>query len=84
MTPAWRDILFATGSWVAVGSLIPTLISDKKPPKATSLPTAAILAVYAGMYLDMGLVGAFASTLVLAILWMTLFLQTIGPPTRGA
>jgi hypothetical protein len=69
------DYLFGIGSLFFVVALIPSIISKNKPHPGTSLITAAILYMFATIYVGMYLEFAAIVTYVTAICWSILFIQ---------
>lgn len=70
----WQDYVLTAGSLAFIAALLPAVFSDAKPPRATSVLTAAVLYVFAltdvtlHLYLTAGITALTAATwTVLAI-----------------
>lgn len=70
----WQDVALALGQLTLSLALIPMLLSrrSRPPPLATSLPTAAILSVFAGVFLTLSLWFAAGTALLGSLLWAVL------------
>jgi hypothetical protein len=73
----WQDILLTTGAWIFIIALIPAIRAKAKPPAATSLLTAIVLAIFSTCYLSFGLYISAISGSITAICWLILFFQKL-------
>jgi len=73
----WQDALLMVGGFGFSLALLPSLLSTNKPAWSTSLLTGSILLTFSVCYLSLDLLLAFISTVITAILWLTLFVQKI-------
>jgi len=89
----WQDGVLALGSVSFGVALVPTIRGASKPALATSVVTAAWLAVFAGVYASLSLWFACVTSAITASLWAWLGWQvlrgraprstTAGPPGTG-
>lgn len=71
----WQDFIFLTGSIVFAVSLIPAICGRDKPPLATSLMTATMLAIYGFTYATLGLWLSLGGAFLVAGTWYVLAAQ---------
>jgi len=71
----WQDWVITIGQLLFFVALLPSVFSEDKPNRWSSLMTAIILATFAYTFWTLGLFwGAFTSTLV-TLAWFVLFFQ---------
>ena len=75
MNIIWQDALLMAGGFVFVIALVPAVFAKEKPPRSTCLMTGLVLVAYTVAYATLGLWLAFASTILTAGMWLTLFFQ---------
>jgi len=75
MNRMWQDILISSGQWIFAASMIPSLLSKDKPHRITSLLTSIILFSFSFSFYTLKLYQGCFSSLVVASLWMVLFIQ---------
>ena len=73
----WQDILITAGTFVLSVAMIPTLRGSQKPPIASSIPTALVLASFSIAFVTMGLTASCIGAAIQSIVWSTLFIQRI-------
>lgn len=71
----WQDLVFFTGSWIFIISLIPTIRGKQKPEFSTSAITAIILVIFSISYLTLGLFLSAFATVGTATCWGILAYQ---------
>lgn len=80
----WQDYVLTAGSVVFIVALLPAVFSDAKPPKTTSLMTAAVLYVFALTDVSLHLYLTAAITFLTAATWTILAAQKrLEPDPRG-
>lgn len=72
----WQDVVLTLGSFAFIVALIPTVLSDDKPPAVTSVTTATVLIVFTAVYATLGLYLSTISSGVLSILWWAVAVQS--------
>ena len=73
----WQDWVLTLGQTVFIIALLPSVFSNDKPHKWSSLLNTLVLAIFAFTFWTLGLYwGAIMSALV-AIIWAILFIQKI-------
>lgn len=72
---SWQDIVLTVGATVGVIALIPSIMSEDKPARATSVLNGTILTSFVIVDFSLGLVFASIVTVAAAILWFVLFVQ---------
>jgi hypothetical protein len=77
---SWQDIVYSVGNLIFALSLIPSIRSDDKPHLYTSIPTAALLLVFAFTSYTLGLIMTAVVTLIGSALWAVLAVQKIKHP----
>lgn len=73
----WQDAVLTVGSFVFMAALLPSVFGDDKPAAATSLLTAAVLSVFAGVEATLDLVFTAITTAATAALWIVLLIQKV-------
>ena len=73
----WQDLLIMVGGFVLSISLIPTIRGTSKPPIASSLPIALVLASFALAFGTLGLWASMIAMVVQSTTWWILFAQRI-------
>ncbi len=73
----WQDLLIMVGGFVLSVSLIPTLRGPHKPPVASSLPIAVVLATFALAFGTLGLWASCAAMILQSATWWALLIQRI-------
>ncbi|MBA4180577.1 MAG: hypothetical protein C0506_08325 [Anaerolinea sp.] len=81
---SWQDLVFTFGSIVLFASLVPTALGKEKPPVLTSLPTGALLILFAIAYASLGLTASAISTVPTGLLWIVIGGQGIAARRRLA
>lgn len=78
MLGQWQDLIFTAGSVVFILALIPTLRApeNQKPRASTSLITGLTLVVFSATYLTLSLYLSSMTTMITALIWLTIFNQT--------
>lgn len=71
----WQDAVLTVGSLVFMLALLPSVVGEDKPAAWTSLITAAVLYVFAGVDMTIGLTFTALTTACTASLWTTLLIQ---------
>jgi len=71
----WQDWVIATGQWLFILALVPTLLSKDKPNKYSSLMTGTILLSFVVSFWSLSLLYSAASSFLVAVCWYILFLQ---------
>ncbi len=71
----WQDIILTGGSIVFIFALLPTIFSDDKPPLASSIPTGAVLFVFAVVYFSLHLWTTGITNLIISSLWFIIAFQ---------
>lgn len=71
----WQDLVITLGSAMLLGSLVPMLSAQSKPPFWTSVASAAVLFGFAAVYLSLSLWFSAAVTLLSSIGWAVLAVQ---------
>lgn len=74
---SWQDLVLTAGSIAFLIALLPSVLSDDKPARATSLLTGAVLLVFAGVYASLELWFTTVVTTATGLLWLTLFVQKL-------
>lgn len=77
MKTNWKDGLFSAGEILFILLLIPSLIGPDKPAAITSIGTALILAVFAGLQWTYDNYYAAALLFVTACLWWLMAMQVV-------
>lgn len=76
MPSTWQDYIFSVGSLIFILALLPVLKTAEKPPVKTSLQTGGVLLIYSTIcYTTMHLWYSFATTLLLAVMWLVIGFQ---------
>lgn len=70
-----NDLIFTVGSLVFFIALLPSIFSDNKPDKKTSITTAAILYLFCLNYLWLDLYFSAVVGFITASGWLTLYIQ---------
>lgn len=70
-----QDIILTIGSLVLLVALIPTVLGKGKPEISTSVMTGAVLTLFSGVYMSLGLWFSACITFVTAMCWFTLAVQ---------
>ena len=68
----WQDIVFATGTWIFIIALMPTIRGKEKPPLITSVPTGLVVLVYTFTFATLELWFSVVSSAALSIAWLYL------------
>ncbi len=74
---SWQDVVLTVGNTLFLIALIPSIFSEFKPSKWTSLLTAATLTVFTFTYYTLDLVYATSMVGLTAVAWWILFFQRI-------
>lgn len=72
---SWQDIVLTVGNTLFFIALIPSIASEHKPSKWTSLLTAATLTVFTFTYFTLSLTYATYTVGATALAWWILFFQ---------
>ena len=72
---SWQDIILMIGNMLFFIALLPSIFTEHKPSKWTSLLTAATLTVFTCTYFTLDLVYATSTVGLTALAWWTLFFQ---------
>ena len=80
---SWQDFVFTFGSIVLFASLLPTAIGNDKPPVLTSLPTGALLILFAIAYASLGLTVSAIFTVPTGLLWLFIAAQRLAAERRS-
>jgi len=72
---AWQDYIFTSGQIVFAFALYFAIKDKSKPPLKTSIPTAAVVTMFAYAFATLSLWVSLASTSVVAVMWWTLAYQ---------
>lgn len=75
----WQDVVLTIGSLIFMVALVPSVRSADKPAPLTSFSTAAVLYVFAGVDVTLGLLFTALTTTGTAALWTTLLVQRVRP-----
>lgn len=70
-----NDLIFTAGSIAFLVALIPSLISDDKPAKKTSLITSIVLYAFTFNYISLGLYISSIVGFATASCWLALYIQ---------
>ena len=70
-----NDLTFTIGSIVFLVALIPSLTSEYKPNKTTSISTAAVLYAFTLNYISLGLYMSSVVGFATACCWLALYIQ---------
>lgn len=73
----WQDLVLTGGSVIFAAALVPSVVSANKPAFWTSLSTAVVLVVFAGVYVSLSLWFSSVITFITALLWFTLSFQKL-------
>lgn len=71
----WQDVVISICSWAATAALFPSIFGKDKPALSSSIFTAVLVSTFGICYITLGLIGAAASSWVLAGAWMVLAWQ---------
>lgn len=74
---SWQDLVLLIGNFMFFLALVPSIMSDHKPSKWTSLPTAVVLSIFAFTYHSLGLVFGTCMVALSALAWWVLFFQIV-------
>lgn len=72
---SWQDLVFMFGNVVFFVALVPSIMSENKPSKWTSLSTALVLSVYVVTYHSLELTYATVTGTIAALAWWILYFQ---------
>jgi threonine/homoserine/homoserine lactone efflux protein len=72
---SWQDLVFMSGNIIFFLALIPSIMSENKPSKWTSLSTALVQTVYIATYYSLSLTYATIAGTVSTIAWWILYFQ---------
>ena len=73
----WQDVVIASGSWLSILFLLPTVLSDtRKPHWLTGISFFVILAVFAFTFVSLGLWLSSIPTLIQANIYGLLAYQS--------
>lgn len=72
---SWQDLVFMLGNIVFFVALIPSIISENKPSKWTSLSTALVMSLYVITYYSLSLTYATVTGAIATTAWWILYLQ---------
>jgi hypothetical protein len=72
-----QDWILASCQCASIVAIFPTLIGEQKPPLATSLPSAIILAIMAVTFGTISMWVSTVSTAVLSLCWFVLVWQSV-------
>lgn len=70
-----QDIIISVGNMIFAVSLLPSIVSDKKPNKFTSLSTAITLFVFCGTFATLNMEFSAVMSWINGSLWSILFGQ---------
>ena len=73
----WQDYVFTIGQFIFIAALFPSVFSQNKPAKSTSLLTGLTLLVFAATYTSLHLWFAGATTTLAAAVWLILAAQVL-------
>ncbi len=71
----WQDVVFMVGNLIFLIALLPSIFSDDKPAKWTSLSTAIVLSLYVVTYYSLSLTYASITGTLSALAWWVLYFQ---------
>lgn len=71
----WQDIILTAGIIVMNLALIPSILGNDKPQLSTSITTAAVLAIFAAVYVTLDLWFATVAAIINSSLWVILAYQ---------
>lgn len=72
---SWQDAVIGIGQFLFTLALIPSILGDEKPARATCAMTAATLFVFTGAYWSMNLWLSAASCALCGTCWSVLLFQ---------
>lgn len=73
----WQDLVLASGQWIFILALFPSLVTAEKPHVVTCLITAPTLIAFAVVFATLYLRWASFAALLSGMIWLTLFLQQV-------
>ena len=72
---SWQDFVFMFGNIVFFLALIPSIMSEDKPSKWTSLSTAIVMTIFVVTYYSLSLMYATVTGSFSALAWWVLYFQ---------
>jgi threonine/homoserine/homoserine lactone efflux protein len=72
---SWQDLVFMLGNVVFFIALIPSIVSDNKPSKWTSLSIAIVLTFYVATYYSLSYTYATVTGTISTLGWWVLYFQ---------
>jgi len=72
---SWQDLIFMLGNVVFFVALIPSIVSENKPSKWTSLSIAIVLSLYVITYYSLSYVYATVTGAISTLAWWVLYFQ---------
>jgi len=73
----WQDWVITIGQLLFFVALLPSIFSQDKPNRWSSLMTGLIMAVFAYTFLTLGLLWSASTSVLVSIAWFTLFFQKL-------
>lgn len=73
----WQDWVLTAGSALFAFALLPSVLGKDKPAVSTSFMTGTVLLIFAFVYWTLSLWISTITTVITAILWLTLAIQKI-------
>jgi hypothetical protein len=70
-----QDLILTAGSLIFALALLPSIFSKNKPALSTSLLTAVVVYIFAGVYISLNLWFTAITTLITGSCWSILALQ---------
>lgn len=72
---SWQDLVFMFGNIVFFVALVPSIMSEHKPSKWTSLSTAIVMTIFVVTYYSLSFMYATFTGALSALAWWVLYFQ---------
>lgn len=71
----WQDIVITIGCFILALSTVPSIVSDKKPPRTTCIGFVLVLLAFAVSFATLNLWLSTGGAIAQAIAWLILLFQ---------